>query len=116
MKHFTNLRGLPPSVNERTQQSGEGFGRQRLGSQIGAYTRLGESRFDPRRLPTGKLAQPTQEQILRGLREFTGWEAAKVEATLAEAGVRADLRPEALAPEAFARLLRALVDGGWQPA
>ncbi len=57
-----------------------------------------------------------RKQILRGLRELTGWEAPRVEAALGSLRVEPDLRPEALAPEAFARLLRALVDGGWQPA
>lgn len=55
-----------------------------------------------------------RKQILRGLRELTGWEAPRVESVLATIGVAADLRPEALAPETFARMLRALVDGGWR--
>ena len=54
-----------------------------------------------------------RKQILRGLRELTGWEAARVEAVLGALGIEPVVRPEVLTPEAFARLLRGLVDGGW---
>lgn len=55
-----------------------------------------------------------RKQLLRGLRELTGWEASRVAGLLNEAGVTGTLRPEALSPGDFARLHRTLVDGGWQ--
>jgi 16S rRNA (adenine1518-N6/adenine1519-N6)-dimethyltransferase len=54
-----------------------------------------------------------RKQLARGLRELTGWDADRVGVVLERAGLGADLRPEVLAPAAFAALLRALVDGGW---
>ncbi|HEX3232835.1 MAG TPA: 16S rRNA (adenine(1518)-N(6)/adenine(1519)-N(6))-dimethyltransferase RsmA [Gemmatimonadales bacterium] len=54
-----------------------------------------------------------RKQLLRGLRELTGWEAARVSGVLATAGLRGDVRPEVLSPGEFAGLLRALVDAGW---
>ena len=54
-----------------------------------------------------------RKQLARGLRELTGWEASAVLASLDRAGIPADVRPEVLAPAAFAALLRALVDAGW---
>ena len=54
-----------------------------------------------------------RKQLGRGLRELTGWEAARVEAALAAAGIAVSDRPETVTPTGFAELLRALVDGGW---
>lgn len=54
-----------------------------------------------------------RKQIARGLRELTGWDWERVEAALAAAGIAPAVRPETVAPPAFAALLRALVDGGW---
>jgi 16S rRNA (adenine1518-N6/adenine1519-N6)-dimethyltransferase len=54
-----------------------------------------------------------RKQLARGLRELTGWEASAVLSALDRAGVPAVVRPEVLAPAAFAALLRALVDAGW---
>ena len=56
-----------------------------------------------------------RKQLARGLRELTGWEPVRVVALLGRLGVPAVARPEVLSPEAFAGLLRALVDGGWAP-
>jgi 16S rRNA (adenine1518-N6/adenine1519-N6)-dimethyltransferase len=56
-----------------------------------------------------------RKQLLRGLRELTGWEAERVGALLSRAGLRSDARPEVLPPGDFAVLLRALVDEGWMP-
>lgn len=56
-----------------------------------------------------------RKQLARGLRELTGWEAARVGEALARAGLAPDVRPETLAPAEFAALLRVLVDGGWAP-
>jgi len=54
-----------------------------------------------------------RKQLLRGVRELTGWEVGRAEETLRKAEVDPTLRPESLSPEAFERLHRALVDGGW---
>jgi 16S rRNA (adenine1518-N6/adenine1519-N6)-dimethyltransferase len=56
-----------------------------------------------------------RKQLLRGLRELTGWEAERVGAILSRASLGSDVRPEVLGPTEFAVLLRALVDGGWSP-
>ena len=57
-----------------------------------------------------------RKQLARGLRELTGWDAARVQQILAEVGLPTAVRPEGLAPPEFVRLHRALVDGGWRPA
>jgi 16S rRNA (adenine1518-N6/adenine1519-N6)-dimethyltransferase len=54
-----------------------------------------------------------RKQILRGLRELTGWDAARVGRLLEETEISPTVRPEVLSPETFVRLHRALVDGGW---
>jgi 16S rRNA (adenine1518-N6/adenine1519-N6)-dimethyltransferase len=54
-----------------------------------------------------------RKQLVRGLRELTGWPADRAAALLAEAGLPLDARPETLAPEDLARLLPVLIDGGW---
>jgi len=54
-----------------------------------------------------------RKQMARALRELTGWPADRVAPMLEHAGIAAQVRPETVAPEAFAALLRALVDGGW---
>jgi 16S rRNA (adenine1518-N6/adenine1519-N6)-dimethyltransferase len=54
-----------------------------------------------------------RKQMLRGVRELTGWDAAKVADSLALAGIMETVRPEVLAPAEFVRLHRILVDGGW---
>jgi 16S rRNA (adenine1518-N6/adenine1519-N6)-dimethyltransferase len=56
-----------------------------------------------------------RKQLLRGLRELTGWEAERLGALLSRAGLRSDARAEVLSPGDFAVLLRALVDEGWTP-
>jgi 16S rRNA (adenine1518-N6/adenine1519-N6)-dimethyltransferase len=55
-----------------------------------------------------------RKQLLRGIREFTGWDAARASTVLERANVAPAARPEVLSPTDFARLHRALVDGGWQ--
>jgi 16S rRNA (adenine1518-N6/adenine1519-N6)-dimethyltransferase len=67
---------------------------------------------DFRRLVVG-LFGFRRKQIGRGLRELTGWDAGRVEGALVAVGVAPALRPEVLDPPTFARLLRAIVDGGW---
>lgn len=54
-----------------------------------------------------------RKQLARGLRELTGWDASAVSAALERAEIPAGVRPEVLAPAAFAALLRVLVDAGW---
>ncbi|HEU5169967.1 MAG TPA: 16S rRNA (adenine(1518)-N(6)/adenine(1519)-N(6))-dimethyltransferase RsmA [Gemmatimonadales bacterium] len=57
-----------------------------------------------------------RKQMLRGLRELTGWPADRCASVLARAGLAAAARPDALAPAEFGALLGALVDAGWNPA
>jgi 16S rRNA A1518/A1519 N6-dimethyltransferase RsmA/KsgA/DIM1 with predicted DNA glycosylase/AP lyase activity len=57
-----------------------------------------------------------RKQMLRGLRELTGWEAERVRETLRDVGVAETVRAEVLSPETFVRLHRSLVDGGWPMA
>jgi 16S rRNA (adenine1518-N6/adenine1519-N6)-dimethyltransferase len=54
-----------------------------------------------------------RKQLLRAVRELTGWEAGLAGAALERAGQVPTARPETVAPEGFVRLLRSLVDGGW---
>jgi 16S rRNA (adenine1518-N6/adenine1519-N6)-dimethyltransferase len=54
-----------------------------------------------------------RKQLLRGLREFTGWTAERLTGFLSELGLSGTVRPEVLSPGEFVRLHRALVDGGW---
>jgi 16S rRNA (adenine1518-N6/adenine1519-N6)-dimethyltransferase len=54
-----------------------------------------------------------RKQMVRGLRELTGWDPETVQRALGRAGIPATVRPETVSPVRFAALLRALVDGGW---
>jgi 16S rRNA (adenine1518-N6/adenine1519-N6)-dimethyltransferase len=54
-----------------------------------------------------------RKQVLRGLRELTGWDAARVSRVLQETQISPTARPEVLTPETFVWLHRVLVDGGW---
>jgi 16S rRNA (adenine1518-N6/adenine1519-N6)-dimethyltransferase len=54
-----------------------------------------------------------RKQLLRGLREFTGWTAERLNKFLSDVGIDSTARPEVLSPAEFVRLHRALVDGGW---
>lgn len=68
-----------------------------------------------RRLVVG-LFGLRRKRLLRGIRELSGRPPEQVEAVLAQIGIDPDLRPEALAPEAFVRLnqvyQRLLAGGG----
>jgi 16S rRNA (adenine1518-N6/adenine1519-N6)-dimethyltransferase len=55
-----------------------------------------------------------RKQLLRGIRELTGWEPARASDLLQRAAVPPTVRPEVLSPAEFVRLHRALVDGGWR--
>jgi 16S rRNA (adenine1518-N6/adenine1519-N6)-dimethyltransferase len=54
-----------------------------------------------------------RKQLIRGLRELTGWEPQDVSELLERLGLDERSRPERLAPGQFVALLRGLVDGGW---
>jgi 16S rRNA (adenine1518-N6/adenine1519-N6)-dimethyltransferase len=54
-----------------------------------------------------------RKQLVRGLRQLTGWDGDRVSEILHSTGLPEMVRPEVLSPEDFARLHRALVDGGW---
>ena len=57
-----------------------------------------------------------RKQLVRAVRELTGWDAAAAAAAVGKAGLDGTVRPEVLSPEEFLRLHSALVDGGWRPA
>ena len=54
-----------------------------------------------------------RKQLLRALREFTGWTAERLTELLSSHGLPGTVRPEVLSPIEFVRLHHALVDGGW---
>jgi 16S rRNA (adenine1518-N6/adenine1519-N6)-dimethyltransferase len=56
-----------------------------------------------------------RKQLLRGLRELTGYSPERAQSVLERVDVGPTLRPEVLDPASFYRLTRALVDGGWSP-
>jgi 16S rRNA (adenine1518-N6/adenine1519-N6)-dimethyltransferase len=73
-----------------------------------------EARGSFRRMVVG-LFGFRRKQLLRGLRELTGWTPAAAGAVLAATALDERARPETLTPESFVALHAALVDGGWQP-
>lgn len=54
-----------------------------------------------------------RKQLIRGLRELTGWPVERVAEVLQRTGVAREVRPEVLTPEDFVRLQQVLIDGGW---
>ena len=72
---------------------------------------LSQESAEFRRFVTG-LFGFRRKQLVRGLRELTGWPAERVQAVLASQGVEPSARPETLSPPAFVGLYRALIDGG----
>ena len=54
-----------------------------------------------------------RKQLLRGVRELTGFRPAVAADVLQRAGLAPDVRPETLDVRAFVALLGALVDAGW---
>jgi 16S rRNA A1518/A1519 N6-dimethyltransferase RsmA/KsgA/DIM1 with predicted DNA glycosylase/AP lyase activity len=54
-----------------------------------------------------------RKQMLRALRELTGWPAERCAPALEAAGIAATARSETLPPMTFVRLFRVLVDAGW---
>jgi 16S rRNA (adenine1518-N6/adenine1519-N6)-dimethyltransferase len=65
-----------------------------------------------RRLVTGVFSY-RRKQLLRGLRELTGWSAERIADVLGRCRLDPAVRPEVLSPLQFAALFRALVDAGW---
>jgi 16S rRNA (adenine1518-N6/adenine1519-N6)-dimethyltransferase len=57
-----------------------------------------------------------RKQLVRAVRELTGWDGEKAGAVVGQAGLDSTARPEVLTPAEFLRLHRSLVDGGWRPA
>ena len=54
-----------------------------------------------------------RKQLLRGIRQLTGWSADEAGAVLRSVGLDPTARPETVAPPAFVALTVALVDLGW---
>jgi 16S rRNA (adenine1518-N6/adenine1519-N6)-dimethyltransferase len=54
-----------------------------------------------------------RKQLLRGLRELTGWEPTRAGERLERAAIVPTTRPEMLSPGDFVRLHEVVVDGGW---
>jgi 16S rRNA (adenine1518-N6/adenine1519-N6)-dimethyltransferase len=54
-----------------------------------------------------------RKQMLRALRELTGWEASRATGVLQHVGIPASARPEVIPPLDFVRLHTTLVDDGW---
>jgi 16S rRNA (adenine1518-N6/adenine1519-N6)-dimethyltransferase len=54
-----------------------------------------------------------RKQLLRAVRELTGWEAQEAGERLERASADPTVRPEMLSPEEFVELHQVLVDGGW---
>jgi 16S rRNA (adenine1518-N6/adenine1519-N6)-dimethyltransferase len=54
-----------------------------------------------------------RKQLVRALRELTGWEAERIRELVQAVGLPDTARPEVLEPLEFVRLHRALVDAGW---
>jgi len=71
-----------------------------------------ERRREFRRLVVG-LFGFRRKQLLRGLRELTGWTPDRATAALGKAGLAESQRPETLSVADYAALLDALVDAGW---
>ena len=57
-----------------------------------------------------------RKQLVRAVRELTGWGAEAAARAVAQAGLDPGVRPEVVSPAEFLRLHAALVDGGWRPA
>jgi 16S rRNA (adenine1518-N6/adenine1519-N6)-dimethyltransferase len=55
-----------------------------------------------------------RKQLLRGVRELTGWSPVAAAGALGRARLPTDVRPETLGVAEFRALLSALVDGGWE--
>jgi 16S rRNA (adenine1518-N6/adenine1519-N6)-dimethyltransferase len=56
-----------------------------------------------------------RKQLVRAVRELTGWDAKAAGRAVEGAALEATVRPEVLSPAEFLRLHATLVDGGWRP-
>jgi 16S rRNA (adenine1518-N6/adenine1519-N6)-dimethyltransferase len=56
-----------------------------------------------------------RKQLMRAVRQLTGWDGEAAGRVVAAAGLDPAVRPEVLSPAEFLRLHAALVDGGWRP-
>lgn len=56
-----------------------------------------------------------RKQLVRAVRELTGWDAGDAARAVESAGLNPTVRPEVLSPPEFLRLHAHLVDGGWRP-
>ncbi|MGQ0701960.1 MAG: 16S rRNA (adenine(1518)-N(6)/adenine(1519)-N(6))-dimethyltransferase RsmA [Gemmatimonadales bacterium] len=65
-----------------------------------------------RRLVVGLFGY-RRKQLLRGLRELTGWPPERVRPELEACGLAATARPETVLPGEFVRLHARLIDAGW---
>lgn len=65
-----------------------------------------------RRFVTG-LFGFRRKQLVRGLRELTGWPPERVMPLVERLGLDPAARPEVLEPAQFVMIFRQLVDGGW---
>jgi 16S rRNA (adenine1518-N6/adenine1519-N6)-dimethyltransferase len=74
---------------------------------------IGDSERESFRATVVGLFGFRRKQMLRSVRELTGWETDRVRETLRDAGIAETVRAEVLSPETFVRLHRGLVDGGW---
>jgi len=57
-----------------------------------------------------------RKQLVRAIRELTGWTGDVASRVVEQAGLEGTVRPEVLSPTEFLRLHGVLVDGGWRPA
>lgn len=55
-----------------------------------------------------------RKQLVRGLRELTGWPAGRVAPLLQSLEIPGANRPETVTPAGFVRLFRRLIDEGWE--
>jgi 16S rRNA A1518/A1519 N6-dimethyltransferase RsmA/KsgA/DIM1 with predicted DNA glycosylase/AP lyase activity len=55
-----------------------------------------------------------RKQLLRALRELTGWPAGRVDGVLSAAAIDGAARVETLPPDRLAHLHAVLVDAGWR--
>lgn len=75
---------------------------------------IGDRQRDSFRTAVVGLFGFRRKQLLRGVRELTGWGPEQAGRVLAAARIAVSVRPEVLGPPDFVRLHAALVDEGWK--
>jgi 16S rRNA (adenine1518-N6/adenine1519-N6)-dimethyltransferase len=78
-----------------------------------AHPPIGDEARDSFRALVVGLFGFRRKQLLRALRELTGWEGSRLSEVLAGLGFAETGRPEVISPEDFVRLHQSLVDRGW---